>query len=178
MTELIGHVENPSAKVQFTKITHTAPGCCAICGSGQDNSGFVDSGLDFEFWGRVYFCCQCTLEIAAVFGFISPADYADLEAELDSTKFNLKNMTEKTEHLEKALAGLLDIRNHLDINSPESLPAVEVPTTSTPNEITADESINSPSGEAEPQSTPSNKPTSGQSGSIAKSASKPGLLNI
>lgn len=172
MTELIGHVENPSAKIQFVQITQTAPGCCATCGSGQDKYGFVDTGLDAEFWGRVYFCSNCALEIAAVFGFISPGDYADLEAELDYGKLELEKMTEKADNFERILSGLDGLRalipgSFIDSN----LPSNEVPKQET-------ESVD----ESKPDDVESNdgddKQIIGQSGTSGKSSSKPRLLNL
>lgn len=185
MTELIGYVENPSARVQFAQITRTAPGQCALCGNGQCEAGFIDTGLDFEFWGRVYFCANCALEISAVFGFISPDEYADLEAELNIAKFELKNMTEKTMNLEKALAGLSSIRDlfNPDINKPGGI--VETPEQKIGSESGTTESEPTPSksngdDKPKPNSNPfkSHDKPSGQSGSFTKSSSGPGFLNI
>lgn len=174
MSNMIGHVENPSAKIQFVQITLTAPGICAICGSGQDENGFVDTGLDFDFWGRLYFCPQCTIQLAAVFGFISPLDYADLEAELDFKKLELENAHERIRLLEGIVDGVSGL-NRLFNSVPERFtPSMEVSTV----EIVSDESIISTESEPIQSSSESNKSNAGESGTTSKPIGKQRLLNL
>lgn len=171
MTNMLGHVENPSAKVQFSQVPQTAPGQCAICGSGQDKNGFIDTGLDFDFWGRVFFCFNCGLQLAAVFGFISPLDYADLEAELDFNKLELESANEEIKNLRGILDGVSGLNKLLDASLVRNIPVVEVlksaPESSTPSES---EPVQSPNGPS--------KQDAGESGETSKPANKQRLLNL
>lgn len=64
---------NPSAaRVQLIPAPIASPGHCVICGKSEHEKGFVDPRLDFEFYGSLYFCCDCVGEIASLFNFISP----------------------------------------------------------------------------------------------------------
>ena len=164
---MIGHVEEASAKVQFTDVTRTAPGCCALCGRGQDDNGFIDTGLDYEFWGRLYFCSNCALQLAAVFGFISPEDYADLEAELNYTKLQLQQKTEIAESLKDAVRGLSIFNNSLSFASSDAVDDVEKP-----------KSTELPKPESIPNTLKLGGESPKQSGTTGKSSGKSGFLNI
>ena len=170
MTALLGHVENPSAKITFTTVIQTAPGQCSVCGSGQDPNGFVDTGLDFEFWGRVYFCLQCTEQIAAVFGFISPADYEDLQGERDLALLELKNSRDLIEQMRGIINGL---RNISILNPIPSVPDSELIVVEQEPETIAESE--QPSIFSAPATDSENAK---QSGETRKPSGKPGLLNI
>lgn len=51
------------AKLQLIKGTPPCqPGKCAICGNcGDENSEFLDFGLELDFYGVVYFCTTCLM---------------------------------------------------------------------------------------------------------------------
>lgn len=121
----IGHVENPSARIQFLQVAQTTPGQCGICGKGQDKRGFADTQLDFEYWGRLILCCDCTGQIAAVFGFISPSDYEELLGERDLTILQLHEATERIQSLEKVIDGFTDLRNSIRIVATDTLDNLE-----------------------------------------------------
>lgn len=166
---LLGHVENPSDKILFTQVIMTAPGQCAICGSGQDQNGFVDTGLDFEFWGRVFFCPQCTGQIAAVFGFISPADYDDLQGERDLAQLELRRANETIENMRRIVDGLRGISL---LNPIPSVPVTEFINVEDVQE--PPESVFAP---IQPTSE-SIEPDVPEPTKTGKSSGKPGLLNI
>lgn len=173
-TNTLGHVENPSAKILFTQILHTAPGQCATCGSGQDKNGFCDTQLDFEYYGRVYFCSNCVAEIAAVFGFISPTDYAELEDELNLAKMEKQRDIDRIDHLEEIINGITGLKS-LFSNSPAyTLADMETPE----QETIAAGKLTEP--ELKPISEPSgiDESNSGESGSITKPSGKSGFLNL
>lgn len=174
MTELLGHVENPSAKIQHTFVLQTSPGCCAICGSGQDPNGFVDTGLDFEFWGRVFFCPQCVEQIAGVFGFIHPKVVEDLQGERDLATLELHQANDRITHLESVLGGLSVLGLNIpvvstgiiyDMDPPEG---EKLPTEESPESIFSPVQPSSESGEQ----------IDGQSTETGKSPRKQRHLNI
>lgn len=163
----MGYVDNPSARIQFLQVAQTSPGQCGICGTGQAKEGFADTQLDFEYWGRLILCRNCTAQIAAVFGFIAPADYEEMLGELDLTKLNLNEALGKVKELESIVDSFNSYwarsRNYTtglvtDDEAFEEPKSPEQPTISEPNRVD-EEPIR------EQQSTP--KPTR-----------KQGLLNL
>jgi hypothetical protein len=51
-----------------------APGSCALCGSGNSDEGYVDTGIFYDYEGQVYFCITCTRQIAEVIGCLLPEE--------------------------------------------------------------------------------------------------------
>lgn len=43
------------------------PAICAGCGKIEEPNGFVDTKLQFEYYGAVVFCCDCAFEMTTVF---------------------------------------------------------------------------------------------------------------
>lgn len=43
------------------------PAICGGCGKIEDPEGFVDTALNFEFYGALVFCCSCAFEMTTVF---------------------------------------------------------------------------------------------------------------
>jgi hypothetical protein len=128
----IGHVENPSAKILFTQVTQTAPGVCGICGKGQDPRGFVDTGLNFEYWGKLYLDFDCVVQIAAVFGLISPAEYEELLGERDLATLELHQAQGRVLDLEKVIEGLTNLRDYFSTVSTGTFDPLEEELTRSP----------------------------------------------
>jgi len=174
MTVTLGHVENPSAKIQWIQIPMTAPGQCATCGSGQDKNGFVDTGLDAEFWGRIIFCYTCTREIGAVFGFIAPEDYEELDGERNLALLNLDQAENRNREFEGIVRGLNNLGGFFNRAGLPSSPIVETPEPEQPpssgTEQTELEPVQSSSGNSSESSQ--------QSGKVAGLTGGKGLLNI
>lgn len=173
-TVTIGHVENPSAKILFTQLTRTAPGQCATCGSGQDKNGFCDTQLDFEFYGRLYFCSNCVAEIAAVFGFISPVDYAEMEDEVNLSKLEKQRYIEKIDNLEEIIDGISGLKSLISSDPFKSADYLEA----TEPEVKSEPRVIEPESNTEQPNVEPSDSTTGKSGPVTKSVSKPGLLNI
>lgn len=109
--QMIAHVESQSARIRIQMRPVSAPGQCAICGNGQDPKGYVDPQLDFEFWGALIFCSECTAEMAAIYGFISPEVWEDLQGELAIANRNNEQLKEKIEKLEKVIESFNSLFN-------------------------------------------------------------------
>jgi hypothetical protein len=59
---------DPSGKFQRVSSGDMAlPAQCASCGTVDNPSGFVDTKIDAEFYGVIYFCCDCAFELTTVF---------------------------------------------------------------------------------------------------------------
>lgn len=106
MTSTIAHVENPSDRIRVQQVPQSSPGQCGICGKGQEPNGFVDPQLDFEYYGALIFCRDCTLQMAAIFGLITPEDYEEIVAEASLLRLNLAKATEQIFKLEEIVDGL------------------------------------------------------------------------
>jgi hypothetical protein len=78
---------SPSGRFQLVKPHElVSPAKCVICGrnpntdtqeefltgTSEDRESFVDGNLVFEFYGTVYYCVTCTLEMAALFKALNP----------------------------------------------------------------------------------------------------------
>jgi len=170
----IGHVENPAARIKFLPIPQASPGQCGICGKGQDERGFADPGLDFEFWGTLIFCADCAGQIAAVFGFISVADYEDILGERDTAQLELRESKIQIEKLRSVIDNLNDYWRDIRPVSSGIMDNLEP--------VTEENGITEGITESKPksiQSTSKPEPTiTKQHGETTKSTSQPGLLNI
>jgi hypothetical protein len=67
--------------IEFAPIS--TPGVCGSCGISESKDGFVNTGLDFEFWGTLIFCRNCVSEMASIYGLISPEVAEDYQLEKD-----------------------------------------------------------------------------------------------
>lgn len=105
----------PSDRVQLIdrgSLMH--PGCCALCGSGNCDDGYIDTGVWYDYEGQVYFCVTCGLQIASVIGCLSADETAHLQellsnaaAELSSVKAELANANERLNGYDTLLLGAL-----------------------------------------------------------------------
>ena len=178
MTNMIAHVENPSARITIQQVPQASPGHCGICGKGQDPNGFVDPQLDFDYYGSLIFCKDCIAQMAAIFGFISPEDYDELTGELDLTKLDYNEALGKIQELERIVDGFTGYWNNGRVST--IIPSNGPPIPSQVSEVLSNES--EPSSESE-QSTGSTTSKSGteittKQRETSKSSSGKGLLNI
>lgn len=68
-----------AGRFQFIETPVAAPGCCKCCGSATKKF-YIDTGTQEEFYGAVYYCCECIGEMANLAGFVSPiANFETLE---------------------------------------------------------------------------------------------------
>lgn len=96
----------PSDRVQLIdrgNLMH--PGCCALCGSGNCEDGYVDTGIYYDYEGQVYFCMTCAFQIAEVIGSLSPETIAHIQellsetaTELATVKVELESANERLGH--------------------------------------------------------------------------------
>lgn len=64
---------NPSARVQRRGVGELRhPACCALCGNGTSEKGYVDPDIFYDWEGQVYFCYACTVEMAEAIGCLAP----------------------------------------------------------------------------------------------------------
>lgn len=92
------------------------PGKCAVCGAVDKK--VVDTGTDVEWYGRIYFCEDCGIQIGTVFGMRLGIDYAQLRVDLQLYKQHndeiisaLRKLADDTNNV--VTSGLTDICNLL-----------------------------------------------------------------
>jgi len=63
---------DPSARMQLIGMGDLMhPACCAVCGNGSCDLGYVDIGVWFEYEGSVYLCMLCATQVAETGGMYS-----------------------------------------------------------------------------------------------------------
>lgn len=82
-----------------------APGKCRVCG-GVSKDWYVDLQYNEEYYGAVYYCCECISHLAKVCGFLVPAEKDILECKLEAAEIEAYNLRVRTDGLEQALDGL------------------------------------------------------------------------
>lgn len=84
------------------------PGCCAVCGNGTCEFGYVDLGVYYDYEGQVYLCMTCIdKDLTEVAGLLSKGEVELLQHEANELAKSNKQLTEQ---LEKANERL----NHYD----------------------------------------------------------------
>lgn len=95
---------DPSGKFQRVSSGEMQlPAQCGSCGKTYQEEGFVDTKIDADFYGVIYFCCDCAFELTTVF---AQAPYHTmrnriLELEADSVAKDARIAS-----LERALDGI------------------------------------------------------------------------
>ena len=115
---------NPqSARFQWLAAPLVSPGSCGICGKATFDKGFVNTGLDFEFFGTLIFCAECALNIGAPVGGLTPDEYTKLVETADKLAIELEKALNRIKELE----AIEDAINHYnsrdgsDSNSSDSV---------------------------------------------------------
>lgn len=88
------------------------PGQCKGCGTG-DRGPFLDTGWQEEFYGAIYFCRDCTIDMASYYDLVSPEKYASLQAELGRAKQEITKLEIKlraNSQIMEGVDGLVDLR--------------------------------------------------------------------
>jgi hypothetical protein len=101
-----------SARVQHIERPIVSPGVCGICGKDKHPKGFVDPRLDFEWYGTLYFCADCVVDLAAPFGYITEETYADMKRANEQLRETVERYEAHLAQLaEKVLLGVSDIND-------------------------------------------------------------------
>lgn len=99
-----------------------APARCYYCG-GSSKSSYLDTGIQIEFYGALYFCNECMEFLSQKMGYINP-DYAkDLEAKnlyLIHENEELKRKLDSLLNAFKELQGVIQVDLDTDsfLNNP------------------------------------------------------------
>jgi len=119
------------SKYRVLDVPDVSPGKCGNCGASKnDGRRYIDIGLQIEWYGAMYLCGSCLLDIANTMGL-----FKDLETKLEEAeaKFEaVKGLQEKGEELHETVmrtardleafyAGIHPLGNN---SSPDSTPSV------------------------------------------------------
>lgn len=110
---------------------YVAPGICVTCGrhGNSDERGMVDTGVDQDYYGVIYVCSMCVLEMAEQYGAASPATQLNNLAAtelLERTLQETKNRLAKAERILDGIGGLHLLDADLPSTSDSIEPVVEV----------------------------------------------------
>jgi hypothetical protein len=156
-------IANPSGKFTIEPPSPiSTPGSCGGCGTPRCEEGFVNTGLDFEFWGTLIFCRTCVTEMAAIYGLISAEQAEEYQLQTEE-------MRKEVEALKIALESAKGIIDGYSSNWLEhrSSSADIVPTTP----VQAEPEISKPSNTVQFR-LPEKQSDTSQSGSVE------GLFNL
>lgn len=150
-----------SARVQRVPVPVASPGSCLLCGKSKHPEGFAFFGIDFEFYGTLYFCADCGGDIANCFGWMEPNRVSSILAEHDQVIKENVILGQQVEALEQAVDALTRYRSASDdLTSLIIAPSV-VAGIVTPDAITEQRSDGSSGSESSEQ--PSNESDVNQS---------------
>ncbi len=96
----MSYEHTPSDKVQVRDIgSLQAPGTCALCGSGNCEEGYVDTGVWVDYFGNVYYCITCMEQITSVLGHLTKAEAQQLTDTSNELLAANRALTEENEAL-------------------------------------------------------------------------------
>lgn len=99
---------DPSGKFSRVSTGDLAlPAMCGGCGKIEDPEGFVDTKLQFEFYGALVFCCSCAFEMTTVF---PEAPYHTMRERIRQLEAKIVAKDAENASLERALDGLTSAR--------------------------------------------------------------------
>lgn len=87
-----------------------SPGKCGVCGYSGSDRKFLNTRLDFEFYGILIFCADCVGAMANDFGFLSPDQSSDIIQRLEDNEqelVTLRSAVLQLETLGDLVAGLI-----------------------------------------------------------------------
>ncbi|MFE1145200.1 hypothetical protein [Streptomyces rochei] len=86
-----------------------APGVCFLCGSaGDDKRKFIDFGKNIEWYGTVYVCTFCVIEVAEAADFTPVSNFDALHNEYRELRVKYDQLVAKYAPFEKAIKNVLD----------------------------------------------------------------------
>jgi hypothetical protein len=108
------------SRITLTHSPVTAPNQCAICGSSTIGNGFVDPHLDIEFYGSIYFCEFCVIEMASLYGALSAGKAKMLEEENNYFNKEFARVNKRLKEVETLNDALSTNLRHYKSTSPIS----------------------------------------------------------
>lgn len=97
-------MEATTSKYKWLDQPYALPCKCTGCGIGHNDDGrrtFLDTGMELDYYGVIYICSNCFIEMAAGLGYLSPAQYTKVaddgvEAEIQNRGLKVENEALRT----------------------------------------------------------------------------------
>lgn len=103
---------NPSDRVLRVESLVASPGACALCGKSKSDEGFVTfDNLDFEWYGSLAFCADCTGDIARAMGYLHPDIAKQQSEQIESLTSEVATLREAIVLMENTLDNLTSVRD-------------------------------------------------------------------
>lgn len=119
---------NPQSRVQVLNTPIMAPGKCVICGAVDSDNGrkYIDFAFQQDWYGAVYFCTLCMVDVSAACGYVPVKILADTLAEYQLTDLLLKSAEKEIKRLKNVLADALGVDPSRIVSNGDSLGSVPV----------------------------------------------------
>lgn len=147
-------------RVQKIPCPQALPGQCVYCGSAKKD-WYLDTNLQYEFYGAVIICNECMNAICVEIGYISPQDLQDLRERLQRVINDNEELRIRNTALDQALNALkvagYGIPDDSSIDSDSSSSAPELPFSEVHTELVGEGQAEISDGE-ERSSESSNEP--------------------
>lgn len=119
------------------------PGSCCVCGSGNNEEGYLDIGVYYDYEGQVYLCMTCVEQAAVTVGLLNRGEAKHLQETNERLAEQHASLTSELEKANERLShydALLGGRFTSDRNPTDNV--VEQPDESPDGELT-DEPVSS-----------------------------------
>ncbi len=96
---------NPDSRMQRRGVGDLLhPACCAVCGNGTCEAGYIDIGVYYDYEGQVYLCMNCVNEIADTAGLLTDTELHHLKGEITKVAHANEVMTQELKVAHEKLA--------------------------------------------------------------------------
>lgn len=99
-------------KVQVVAHPRLQPATCILCGAPGDGRPFVDIGCFIEWYGAVYFCSYCMVDISNHLGYYTPSQYDLVTEQLTSALSENHILAGQNDHYRDILRTTLSLGPH------------------------------------------------------------------
>lgn len=101
-------VVNPQARFHILDEPLAAPGKCMLCGISYGNGErkFIDTGVDLDWYGVVYYCTSCILEVSNQLGYSSFEQVQSMCKDYNSVIGMNQELAKENESLRSAIVAL------------------------------------------------------------------------
>lgn len=106
--------------MQLTHSPQALPGCCRLCGSSS-KLPLLDINYSEEFHGAIYYCKECTFNMASLFGFITPEVADTLKVTIEDLVIQNEQLINKVRELEGAIRGMVNSGSFTSADNSDSI---------------------------------------------------------
>lgn len=165
----------PSDRVQLVGLGELlSPAKCMICGNGTCDEGYVKLGVFYDFEGEQYLCRNCVIQIAELFGCLTPEEAQHLQeqaATLATENAKLWEEVNDVRPVMDTLSKLFGVRAYFPDGSGDITTASESEGEPVTTKVDANDSGRTDEAESEPTESVKEPESSGTGESTASNRS-------